>query len=234
MFGKLIKRYRDRRFWARLEKLPRDEYLIAIRHDSLEETKDSRDGLTFLELVEKQLKEGRVDLALGNISTQVKYCLELAVLYWAKGNRAQAEKYLRMTLERYQRMVTAAAEHDRRLDARNDIGEAYIKAAAILLGEPLDGPALTIASKPGYSPSFGNYILDCCVGTNDFDMGLWQSLEDEWLKNRFPKYMIEEKVVYVKALTGQYASDAEMLEAHAKMWAGKAKRNPDASTLSGY
>ncbi|OBV10095.1 hypothetical protein [Erythrobacter dokdonensis] len=234
MFGKLIKRYRDRRFWARLDKLPRDEYLIALRHDRLEETKDSRDGLTFLELVEKQLKEGRVDLALRNISTQVKSCLELAVLYWAKGNRAQAEKYLRMTLERYQRMVTAAAEHDRRLDARSDIGEAYIKAAAILLGEPLDGPALTIASKPGYSPMFANTILDACIGTHDFDMGLWQSLEDEWLKNRFPKYMIEEKMVYVKALTGQYASDAEMLEAHRKMWAGKAKRNPDAGTLDGY
>jgi len=230
----LRRRRADKRFWARLDKLPRDEYLIAIRHDSLEETKDSRDGLTFLELVERQLKEGRVDLALGNISTQVKYCLELAVLYWAKGNRAQAEKYLRMTLERYQRMVTAAAEHDRRLEERSDIGEADIKTAAILLGEPLDGPALAIASKPGYSPSFGNYILDCCLGTNDFDMGLWQSLEDEWLKNRFPKYMIEEKVVYVKALTGQYASDAEMLEAHRKMWAGKAKRNRDAGTLEGY
>lgn len=230
----LRRRRAEKRFWARLDKLPRDEYLIALRHDHLEESKDAWDGLNFIELVEKQLKEGMVDHALWNISNQVKDCLELAVLYWAKGERTHAEKYLRMTLERYQRMVKAATEHDRRLDERSGIGEAYIKAAAILLGEPLEGPALTITSRPGYSPSFGNTILDACIGTHDFDMGLWQSLEDEWLKNRFPKYMIEEETVYVKALTGQYASDAQMLEAHRKMWAGKAKRNPDAGTLEGY
>ena len=234
MIQKLIKRLKERRKWAKRKKMSRIEYLLDVHHAMLEGDREYHGGLIYLELVEKQLTEGDVNLALWNISRQIKDCLELALLYWGQGDVETAYTYLRKTLERYERMVDAAAEHGQNLEERRDIGEAYVKTAAILLSEPLTGPALTVQSKPGYSPSFGNYILDCCVGTQDFDMGYWQSLEDDWLKNRFPKYMLDEHSVYVKALTGQYADHAAMLKAHAKMWASKAKRNPDAGMIEGY
>ncbi|MDJ0910442.1 MAG: tetratricopeptide repeat protein [Woeseiaceae bacterium] len=216
------------------DKLSRIEYLLELNHDLLEGQHDSYDGLNYLELVENQLNEGQIDLALFNISQQAKYCFEIANLYWGQGNLRRAEKYLRMTLERYRRFVAAGMAQGQPQTDYDDISGVLVKSASVLLDEPIEGLLLTIESEPGYSPAFGNYLLDCCLGHHDFDMGLWQSLEDAWLKNRFPKYMLEEQAVYVNALTGGYASDTEMLEAHQAMWLGKAKRSPDSDLLDGY
>lgn len=234
MLGSFLRRFRKKRKPASGDKPSRIEYLLELKHDMLEGRHDAFDGLNFLELVEQQLNEGQIDLALFSITQQAKDCFEIANLYWGQGDLGNAEKYLRMTLERYRRYIAAGMAHGEQLADYDDISGVLVKLAAVLLDESLEGPLVTMESKPGYSPAFGNYLVDCCLGHRDFDMGVWQSLEDDWLKNRFPKYMLEEQAVYVKALTGEYANDAEMLEAHQAMWLGKAKRNPDSGLLDGY
>ena len=234
IFRRLLNRQRERRKWKRRAKLGRVEYLLEVTHDRLEGKTESWGGINFLELVERQLKDGEIDLALTNIGRQHADCFELANLYWGQGDLANAEKYLRMTLERYERMRSAAKEHGRDLSVRNHYGEVYIKSAAVLLDVELDGPVLASTHDAGYRPAFENFLLDACLGTANFDMGAWQALEDAWLKNRFPRYELDQWAVYVKALTGGFDDDAAMLEAHAKMWAGKAKRNPDAGMIEGY
>ncbi|WP_284124632.1 hypothetical protein [Parerythrobacter aestuarii] len=214
--------------------MSRIEYLLDINHDMLEGRDFRQSKLNFLELVEQQLADGQTDLALSNLSRQPARCFKIANLHWGQGDLVNAEKYLRMTLERYQRFVAAGEEHGRSLEEYKNFGEAQIKTAAALLDTRLEGPVLTSQVDVGYSPAFENYLLDCCLGTFAFDMSHWQSLEDAWLKNRFPKYKLEEYAVCVKALTGGFASDAEMLAAHEKMWLGKARRNPDAGLMEGY
>jgi len=224
---------KKKRIWAKRDKMSRIEYLLDIKHDMLEGGREYHDGLNFLELVEKQLEEGKIDLAVSNIMSQPKDCFELAILYWGQGDLENAEKYLRKTLERYDRFVAVGREHNLPLETYVHSGYTAIKTAAHLLDVKLEGPILKPAINPGYSPSFGEYLLDCCLGSHDFDMGAWQSLEDAWLKDRSPKYMLEEQRLYVKALTGEFANDAEMLKTHEKMWLSIEKRN-DASLIEGY
>lgn len=214
--------------------MSRIEYLFDVNHDMLEGGRQHSDGLNFLELVERQLQEGQIDLAVSNLMRQPADCFELANLYWGQGDLANAKKYLRMTLERYERFKAVLRSHKLEEREYHHFGEVYIKTAALLLGTQLDGPVLTAKFEPGYQPARDNLLLDCCLASHDFDVGAWQAMEDDWLKNRFPKYKLAEDAVYVKALTGAYASDAEMLAAHEKMWADKAKRNPNAGTIEGY
>ena len=234
MLRKLHYRWREKRAWAKRARMSRIEYLFDINHDMLEGGRAYHDGLNFLELVEKQLAEGQIDLAVSNIMRQPSHCFELANLYWGQGDLENAEKYLRMTLERYDRFVAALREHKLPEKEYRHFGETVIKAAAVLLDVRLEGPVLTSRLDPGYLPGNTGFLLDCCFTHEDLDMAGWQELEDAWVKNRFPKYMLAEHQLYVKALTGGFSSDAEMLAAHEKMWASKAKRSPDAGMIEGY
>lgn len=234
VFRALLERRRERRKWKRRKRLDRVEYLLELMHERLEWEQEGFGGLNYIDLVERQLADGEIDLALNNIGFQHADCFQLACLYWGRGDRANAQKYLRMTLDRYERMRSAAKAHGRDLSARRHYGEAYIKSAAVLLDAELEGPAFASPQDAGYRPAFENFLLDACLSTQDFDMGAWQRLKDAWLKNRFPKYELDQWEVHVRALTGDFADDAKMLNAHARMWASKAKRNPDAGMIEGY
>lgn len=234
LFRKLYLRWQEKRAWAKRAKLSRIEYLLDITHDFLEGGRAYHDGLNTLELIEKQLADGNIDIAVSNIMRQPKHCFELANLYWGQGDLENAEKYLRKTLERYDRFVAAVREHHLPEAEYRHFGETFIKNAAVLLDVKLEGPVLTSRLEAGYQPAIEGFLLDCCIAAGDFDMRGWQELEDAWGRNRFPKYMLVEHQLYVKALTGGFASDAEMLAAHEKMWASKARRSPDAGMIEGY
>jgi hypothetical protein len=210
---------------------PRIDYLLELKHELLEKPNTAYGGVNFLQLVERQLIEGRLDLATWNIASQVKDCFELANLYWGQGDLARAESYLRQTLERDQRLLRACAEYDLPVEAYHGI--EYAKCAACLLGEA-DAFPRPGTFEPGYEPALINMLIDPCLDTHDFDMGAWQAAEEAWTRKRHPKYRLEEFSVYVKALTGGYGSTEAMLSAHAKMFVGRAKRNPASSLTDGY
>lgn len=228
------KKRKERALWARRDKMSRIEYLLDIRHEQLEAPHDVWDGLTFYELVEQQLAEGNLDLAMSNFAGQIQDCFEIAILYWGQGDLERAELYLHKTLERHQRRRAASEEHGWHYPPNHHSAEAYAKVAAVLLGAPLQGPAPLSAFEPGYQPWFDNMLLDACLGDDDFDMGAWQAAEDTWLKRRFPKTKLKETEVYLKALTGGYASDTEMLAAHEKMFTGRAGKNYQGGHVEGY
>lgn len=235
VFRKLLKRFRDKRKWAKREKMSRIEYLLDLGHDMLEGRRYADSDLNFLELVEQQLQDGKIELAIFNIGRQSGDCFRLANLYWGQGDLANAEKYLRMTLERYYRLLAAVKAHDWPHLSGDNAGQSVIKCAAVLLGVEPGGPLRDFESKIGYLPWFENFLLDACIGTQDFDLDAWQAGEDAWLKHRFPRYKLKEYEVYVKALTGGFASDAEMLAAHETMFTGRASRpNADAGIMDGY
>jgi hypothetical protein len=217
---------------AELSKMSRIEYLLHVNHDQLEAPQEAFGGKNFLQLVEDQLKDGNVDLAIWNISDQVKNCFELANLYWGQGDLVRAESYLHKTLERHKRRAAACAEHN--LLEQSYYGIEYAKCAACLLGIEVTDFAPTETSMQGYEPWFKDTLLSYCLDSRDFDADVWQASAIAWTKKRHPKYRLEEFSVYIKALKGGYASSDEMLRAHEKMFAGRAKRNPDCDLLDGY
>ena len=225
---------KERALWARRDRMSRIEYLLDLRHEQLEAPHDAWGGLTFYELAERNLAEGNIDLAMFNFASQIADCFELGILYWGQGDLQRAEAYLCKTLERDARRRTAAAEHGWPHPPNHHAAEAYVKVAAVLLGTALDDPAPLSAFEPGYQPWFDNALLDACLGSHDFDCGAWQAGEDLWLKRRFPKAKLKETEVYVKALTGGFASDSEMLSAHETMFTGRAGKNYQGGLIEGY
>jgi len=219
---------------ARRDTMSRVEFLLDIRHEQLEAPHDVWDGLTFYELVEQQLGEGNLDLAMSNFGGQIQDCFEIAILNWGQGDLERAEAYLRKALERHERRCTAAAEHGWAHPPNHLSAEAYTKVAAVLLGTPLQGAAPLSAFEAGYQPWFDNVLLDACLGDDDFDLGAWHAAEDTWLKRRFPKTKLKETEVYLKALTGGFASDADMLAAHEKMFTARAGKNYQGGHVEGY
>lgn len=228
------KKRAERALWARRDKMGRAEYLLDLRHEHLESPIDAWGGLTFSELAEQQLVQGKLDLAMSNFAAQIADSFEIAVLYWGKGDLARAEVYLRKALERHARRRTAAAEYGWSPPPNHHAAEAYTKVAAVLLGTALEEAAPLSAFEPGYQPWFDNVLLDACLGTHDFDLGVWQAAEDTWLKRRFPKTKFKEYEIYLKALTGGFAADSEMLGAHEKMFTGRAGKNYEGGLLEGY
>lgn len=212
--------------------MSRIEYLLHINHEMLEAPNEAYESKNFLHLVEDQLKEGKVELAIWNVSGQVKDCFELANLYWGQGDLARAEAYLRQTLERHGRLVAACAEHNIPRPSYREI--EYAKCAACLLGVKVQDFARTETFESCYEPWFKDTLLSYCLDSRDFDADVWQASAISWTKKRHPKYRLEEFSVYIKALTGAYASTEEMLSAHEKMFTGRAKRSPDADLLEGY
>lgn len=210
----------------------RIDYLLMVIHDQLEAPKDAFDGLNFLAFVEQQLVDGPLHLALWNIGSQVKYCFQLANLYWGQGDIVRAESYLRQALDRHRRLLRAMAEHGE--PARAYDGIEYAKASACLLG--LAGEVFPTEGGPEhcYEPWFINTLLDRCLDTAPFDMAAWSAASDAWTRKRHPRYRLEEFGLYVKALTGGFASTAAMFGAHEKMFTGRAKRSADADLLAGY
>lgn len=225
---------KERALRARRDRMSRFEYLLDFRQEYLEAPHEAWDGLTFYELVETHLAEGKIDLAMFNLDSQIADNFEIAVLHWGQGDLERAEAYLRKAIERHERRRAAAAAHGRPHPPRHHAAEAYAKIAAVLLGVPLEAPAPLSAFEPGYTPWFDNVLLDACLGTHDFDLAAWQAAEDIWLKRRFPKTKLKEYEVYVKALTGGYASTDEMLAAHEAMFTGRAGRNYQGGLVEGY
>ncbi|MBN8844857.1 MAG: hypothetical protein J0H88_16570 [Sphingomonadales bacterium] len=217
---------------AELSKMSRIEYLLHLRHDRLEALNETFGGKNYLQLVEDQLKEGNVDLAIWNIANQVKGCFELANLYWGQGNLARADTYLHKTLERHDRLVAACAE--RGVQRPSYDGIECAKCAACLLDIKVEDFARMETFEPCYEPWFKDKLLSYCLDSRDFDDGVWRTSAIAWTKRRHPKYRLEEFSVYAKALTGGYGSTEEMLSAHEKMFAGRVKRSPDAGLLEGY
>ncbi len=228
------KKRKERALWARRDAMSRVEFLLDIRHEHLEAPHDAWGGLTSIELAERNLAEGKLDLAMFNLASQISKCFEIAVLYWGQGDRERAEAYLRKALERHQRRCTAAAEHGWFQPQNHHAAEAYVKVAAVLLGTTPEGTAPLSTFELGYQPWFDNMLLDACLGTHDFDLGAWQAGEDAWLKHRFPKAKLKEYGIYVRALTGGFASDADMLAAHEKMFTARAGKNYQGGLVEGY
>lgn len=228
------KKRKERSRWARRDKMSRVEYLLDLRHEHLEAPHDAWDGLTFSELAERQLGEGKLDLAMSNLAGQIADSFEIAVLYWGQGDLARAEAYLSKTLERHERRRSAMADHGWNHPQNHHAAETFVKVTAVLLGTTPEGAAPLAAFEPGYQPWFDNMLLDACLGTHDFDLGAWQAAEDLWLKRRFPKTKLKETEVYVKALTGGFASDADMLAAHEKMFTARAGKNYQGGLIEGY
>lgn len=212
--------------------MSRIEYLLDMYHDQLEAPKEAFDGENFLQLVEKQLDRGELYLATDNIASQVRLFFSLADLYWGQGDLVRAETYLNKTLERHKRLAEARAQHG--LPQQSYYGIECAKCAACLLDAEVAEFAQIGAPELGYVPWFKDALLNYCISSRDFDMQVWQDGADEWTKRRFPKYRLEEFAVYIKALTGGYASTDEMLRAHQEMFAGRAKRNPESDLLDGY
>lgn len=207
-------------------------YLLDLKHMLLEAPNKAYGGGNFLQLVEKQLREGQTDQAIWNISNQVRDCFELANLYWGQGDVARADAYLRQTLERHQRLVDACAEYGWPRPSYDGIECA--KCAARLLGVHVEGLLREEAFEPCYEPWFKDALLSYCLGTQDFDPVAWQAAADAWTRKRFPKYRIDEFSFYVKALTGGFESTDAMFAAHEKLVAGRAKRSPASRLLDGY
>ena len=212
--------------------MSRIEYLLHIKHDQLEAPKEVFGGKNFVQLIEDQLEEGNVDLAIWNISSQVKNCFELANLYWGQGDLVRAEAYMQQTLERHNRLSDAYAEHGMLMQPYH--GVECAKSAACLLGIDIENFAGIKMPEIGYEPWFKNVLLSRCLDERDFDMAEWNDGADEWTRRRFPKYRLEEFSVYVKALTGGYASTEVMLSEHEKMFTGRSRRKPNSGLLDGY
>lgn len=212
--------------------MSRIDYLLEVSHSLLEGPHDAFDGGNFLQIVEIQLVRGEVELAIWNISTQVRNCFELANLYWGQGDGTRAEAYLHQTLERHQRLVDACAEYGRPRPSYDGIECA--KCAACLLDVQVEDLIRGESFEPGYEPWFKDALLGYCIDARDFDQMAWQVAADEWTRKRHPKYRLEEFSFYVKALTGGFETTDAMLAAHGKMVAGRAKRKPDAGLLDGY
>lgn len=210
----------------------RIEYLLEVRHDQLEAPKAAFGGVNFLAFVERQLVDGPLYLALWNLGSQVKDCFELADLYWGQGNLDRAESYMRQSLERHRRLLRAMADHGE--PARAYDGIEHAKAAACLLGSTDEVFPTEGGSEDCYEPWFINTLLDRCIDTAPFDMAAWSAAADAWTRKRHPRYRLDEFGFYVKALTGGFASTAEMFKAHEAMFTGRAKRSPDADFLAGY
>jgi hypothetical protein len=224
--------FRRGRGKANAPKQPRIDFLLQMLHDFLEKPDKAYDGGNFLQLVEKQLERGEVDLATWNMTSQVKYSFQLANLYWGQGDLTQAENWLRKTVERHERLVAACADYGVQRQGYAEI--VCAKCAALLLDVGLAEFVPSAPFEPRYEPWFKNELLDYCLGTHPFDMNAWHNSADEWRKKRHPKYRMEEFSVYVKALTGQYGSTDEMLAAHQSMFAGRGRRNADGGLLEGY
>lgn len=212
--------------------ISRVEYLLRLNHDQLEKPHKAYGGGNFLQLVETQLDNGETDLAIWNLGNQVRHCFELANLYWGQGDMDQAEAYMHKTLERHARLVAACSDHN--LPRPSYRGIECAKCAACLLGIEVEDFARPETFDLGYEPWFQDALLSYCIDARDFDDGGWQTSAIAWTKMRHPKYRLEEFSVYIKSLTGQYRSTEAMLEAHEKMFLGRAKRNPQSGPLDGY
>lgn len=217
---------------AQSSNMRRIDYLLQTRHNQLEAPKKEFGGKNFIQLVEDQLDDGKLDLAIWNISNQVKDCFELANLYWGQGDLVRAEAYLRQTLERHNRLSDACAENGLPIPPYH--GLECAKSAACLLGIDIKNFAGIKTPEAGYEPWFKNVLLNRCLDERDFDMAEWNDSADEWARRRFPKYRLEEFSVYIKALTGGYASTEVMLSEHEKMFTGRSRRKPDSDLLDGY
>ncbi len=213
--------------------MPRIDYLLKINHDQLEAKEKAYGGLNFLQLIERQLDEGQTDLAIFNISSQVRICFELANLYWGQSEMARAEAYLRQTVERHDRMVRACAALG--IARPSYHGLELAKCAACLLEIEVEDLTRTEAFEPGYEPWFKDVLMSLCIGTHAFDAATWQANVDTWTRRRFPKYRIAEFDFYLTALTGGFASVEAMFDAHRRLVAGRAKRsNADWGLIDGY
>lgn len=210
----------------------RVDRLLRINHNHLEAPEKAFDGDNFLQLVERQLERGQTDIALFNICCQVKYCFELANLYWGQGELPKAEHWLRSTIERHTRLGDACAALGMPRRSYREI--EYAKCAAVLLGVEVADLSRADQFEHCYEPWFKDALLSACLGTRPFDMAVWQRSQDAWARKRFPKYRMEEFAVYVRALTGDFDSTDAMLASHAEMFAGRSKRNPDTDLLEGY
>ena len=213
--------------------MSRIEYLMNIHHENMEKSHEAYGDITFVELVERQFSEGETELAASNVGTQVCEYFELANLYWGQGDLEKAKNYLTKTLERHQRFVDACSEYD--LEIGHYHGMENAKAASCLLEMEYLSLDNSEALENDCEPWYRETILDYCVDDRDFEVATWQAAEDAWVKNRFPKYRLAEFDVYIKALTGQYETTKDMLDAHEKMFKGRGKRkNADSYTIDGY
>jgi len=153
------------------DKISRIEYLMGLSHESMEQRVKSWGGLNFIELVERQLKEGKTDLAFGNLGAHVNQYFRLAILYWGQEDIKNAQLYLNKALERHERLLEVSTN----LKANNwpHYANRDAKAAACLLEK-----SYTVfkkdENKNGYLPWFAETILDYCLGKNDFDETSWQ------------------------------------------------------------
>lgn len=228
----LIRRKKGKSRSADRVQMSRIDYLLELRHTHLEAPNEGYDGGNFLQLVEKQLREGHTDRAIWNISSQVRECFEIANLYWGQGAVARAGPYLHQTLERHKRLVDACAEYG--LPRLSYDGIECAKCAASLLGVEAPDLMRDEAFEHCYEPWFKDALLSYSLGTRDFDPVAWQAAADAWTRKRHPKYRLDEFSFYVKALTGGFESTDAMFAAHEKLVAGRAKRNPASGLLDGY
>ncbi|NVE94855.1 hypothetical protein [Altererythrobacter lutimaris] len=213
-------------------KMSRINYLFWLSHHWLEGERFKPGGLNISQLVEKQIRDGELQLGTHNMASQVAHAFRLALLYWGQGDVEQAEKCLRTSLNWYSRLMEVCAEHNRTLEFPREIH--FAKCAACLLDEEFIGSPLIGDLDMGYEPWFKDTLMDYCLGQEEFDWNHWQVSVDQWTKSRFPKYRIEEFAFYARVLTGEFETSEAMFAEHQKLITAKSKRNPDADLQDGY
>lgn len=208
-------------------------YLLGLYHDFVEGKVDAWGGLDKAGLIERQIAEGDARMATMNIAGHVRNYVELAKLYWGQGDVEAARLYLGRAVDQHERMVDYCALRGP-VWPNEYSDESDVRIAAYLLGRPLTRVPRHPRKEPDLFPSFKAILLDAIAGGTPLDMARWQDWEDSTVRNRWPKFQVAEAQFYRRALTGEFASGAALLAAHAALWKSKAGKTFERGWFDGY
>lgn len=230
MFGKLVGKLLGRKA---PEPKSRIAYLLEIYHDWAEGKVESWGGIDLRGLIEQQIATGDARMATTNLAGHVRYCFDLAGLYWGQGDIAKAQHYLGKALDSHERMIAYC-------DQRGPVwpmeysDEADVRIAGLLLDRPVALVPRRPREERDLYPSFKPILLDAMTGDAPLDMVRWQDWEDSTVRNRWPKFQVAEAQFYRRALTGEFADGAALLAAHEALWKSKAGKTFEPGWFKGY
>lgn len=230
MFGKLVGKLLGRKA---PEPKSRIAYLTDLYHEWAEGKVEAWGGIDLRGLIEQQIAAGDARMATTNLAGHVRYCFDLAGLYWGQGDIATAQHYLGKALDSHERMIAYC-------DQRGPVwpmeysDEADVRIAGLLLDRPVaQVPRRPHAERDLY-PSFKPILLDAMTGDAPLDMVRWQDWEDSTVRNRWPKFQVAEAQFYRRALTGEFVDGAALLAAHEALWTSKAGKTFEPGWFKGY
>lgn len=230
MFGKLVGKLLGRKA---LEPKSRIAYLTDLYHEWAEGKVEAWGGIDLRGLIEQQIAEGDARMATTNLSGHVRYCFDLAGLYWGQGDIATAQQYLGKALDSHERMIAYCDERGPVWPMEYS-DEADVRIAALLLDRPVALVPRHPREERNLYPSFKPILLDAITGDAPLDMARWQDWEDSTVRNRWPKFQVAEAQFYRRALTGEFADGAVLLTAHEALWKSKAGKTFEPGWFDGY